>query len=420
MVSKRQTELKKKSQDSYKKAEKLIGMDEQPTDKGMQNGMNEKEVAEVTGSEPNENSADAGYRYDSNVPSQQNDIAGRGIYTSKTKSQFSDVALTDESRKQAPAAMQGGTKNSNTNVKGEASSSTNKKEGGLISAITSMIGGNKVGEKQQKKSDTLYQNKEGATGNQAKRSMVANTSSPNEENQYYEDTELNNEARTGREETIHNNEETAPEQYSSKEKTQTNRVLDSSRDPNLQQGELEFSNEGNGIREGDSIKMKILSQKQAAQPNMADNGGHRTNTTIESEATTIQENNTQITKKEKRKGEGILSSKGERRILDPETTRGTIYQEIHGDHLEAAEPRYTNELSEAILMKRRKGEMIRKQRLKGIPRSDKLSTSGNQGEKRQMRKRTGQQVDNEQLTAEENLMAKQSAKAALRKNEAAA
>lgn len=283
-----------------------------------------------------------------------------------------------------------------------------------------MIGGNKVGEKQQKKSDTLYQNKESATGNQTKRSMVANTSSQNEENQYYEGTELNNEARTGREETIHNNEETAPEQYSSQEKTQTNRVPDSSRDPNLQQGELEFSNEGDGTGEGDSIKMKILSQKQAAQPNMADNGGHRRNTTIESEATMIQQNNTQMTKKEKRKGEGILSSKGEGRILDPETTRGTIYQEIHGDHLEAAKPRYTNELSEAILMKRRKGEMIRKQRLKGIPRSDKLSTSGNQGGIRQMRKRTGQQVDNEQLTAEENLMAKQSAKAALRKNEAAA
>lgn len=420
MVSKRQTELKKELQDSYKKAEKLIDRDEEPTDKGMQSNMNEKEVVEVTGTEPKENFTDAGYRYDSNVPSQQNDIAGRGRYTSKTKSQFSDVALTDESRNQAPAAMQGGAENSNTNVKGETSSSTNKKEGGLISAIASMIGGNKVGEKQQKESDTLYQNKESATGNHGKRSMVANTSSPNEENQYYEGTELKSGARTGREGTIHNNEKTAPEQYSSKERMQANRVPDSSRDPNPRQEELKFSNEGDGTREGDSIKMKILSQKQAAQPNLADNGGHRRNTTIESEATMIQENNTQMTKKEKRKGEGILPSKGERRILDPETTRGTIYQEIHGDHLEAAEPRYTNELSEAILMKRRKGEMIRKQRLKGIPRSDKLSTSGNQGETRQMRKRTGRQADNEQLTAEENLMAKQSAKAAIRKNEAAA
>lgn len=230
MVSKRQTELKKELQDSYKKAEKLIDRDEEPTDKGMQSNMNEKEVVEVTGTEPKENFTDAGYRYDSNVPSQQNDIAGRGRYTSKTKTQFSDVALTDESGNQAPAAMQGGAESSNTNVKGETSSSTNKKEGGLISAIASMIGGNKVGEKQQKESDTLYQNKESATGNHGKRSIVANTSSPNEENQYYEGTELKSGARTGREGTIHNNEKTAPEQYSSKEKMQANRVPDSSRD----------------------------------------------------------------------------------------------------------------------------------------------------------------------------------------------
>ncbi len=415
MSSNKTDQLKTKWLESRKKVEKLInGTDDtysqQHGTKEIGMDASNQRVSGVTGMGADKNLPSSNNSY-TRTSSQQKELASNGKEVGRPE--YKDIALTNDLDDKVSTQSQRERKDLATKVESK-DSSTGQKEGGIISALTSMMGGTKKGESQDKGSDSNYKTDRNTTVGQNDRS-VDTYRSEGDETRHYKGTDLNSGTDPGGKNIFPEKELIG--------KDQTEMKIEKNRASGLagQRQELGFSNEAKGGTEADSIRVKSSAAKPV-QTNLANDRGHRRNSTIGSEATMIQGSNKQRSKTEKIKpgenrGTLATTSEEEPRILDTGSIRGTVYQEVHGDHLEAAEPTFSNEYSDVMRTKIRKSEMIRKQRLEGIPRSKKHPMSGSMGENFSVTHRTELQADNQQLTTEENTMAKQSAKAALRRNE---